>query len=90
MLRNFYVRNVRKIYVRKLNSGNTWKVSRKRKSWTSLNFSFNLNTNPNPFFSLVRALRLYMTLNRAFKVSLRSVQLLVALSNNDEFVPTPY
>ena len=35
---------VRKIYVRKWNRGNAWKVARERKSWTSLNFTFNLNT----------------------------------------------
>ena len=28
------------IYVRQQNRGNAWKVPRKRKSWTSLNFSF--------------------------------------------------
>ena len=39
--RNFYVR---KIYVCKQNRGNAWKVARKRKSWTSLNFSFKLST----------------------------------------------
>ena len=36
-----YVRN---IYVRKVNRGNPWTVARKRKSWNSLNFTFNLNT----------------------------------------------
>ena len=35
---------VRKIYVHKKNRGNARKVARKRKSWTSLNFSFKLST----------------------------------------------
>ena len=35
---------MRKIYVRKQTRGNAWKVARKRKSWTSLNFSFRLST----------------------------------------------
>jgi len=35
---------VRKIYVRKSDRGNLWKVARKRRSWTSLNFAFKLNT----------------------------------------------
>ena len=34
---------VRKIYVRKENRGNVWKVTRKRESWTSLNFLFKLS-----------------------------------------------
>ena len=43
MLRIFRA-HVRKIYVGKYNRGNAWKVARKRKSWTSLNFSFKLST----------------------------------------------
>ena len=34
---------LRKLYVRKYNRGNVWKVARKRKSRISLNFTFNLN-----------------------------------------------
>ena len=37
------VRACVKFYVRKWNRGNAWKVARKRKSWTSLNFSFKLS-----------------------------------------------
>ena len=42
--RDFYVRYVRK--------GNTWKGACKRKSWTSLNFSFKLSSFILPLFYL--------------------------------------
>ena len=35
---------VHKIYVRKWNRGNAWKIAHKRKSWTLLNFSFKFST----------------------------------------------
>ena len=35
---------VHKIYVRIFYRGSAWKIARKRKSWTSLNFSFKLGT----------------------------------------------
>ena len=45
MSRSFYMRTwVKFTFANKIDWGNAWKVARRRKSWTSLNFSFNLST----------------------------------------------
>lgn len=44
---------MRKIYVRKQHRGNVWKVARRRKSWTTLNFSFTLGTFASVLFTCV-------------------------------------
>ena len=65
MSRNFYVRGC----VRKWNKGNAWKVARKRKSWTLLNFSFKLST----FYLALRALTCVTAKNALVEINLKAL-----------------